>query len=125
MKQQLIDRIHAEHEEWLAELKQKPVDEIIRSAYEICYREEFISILEADYLTPKEIAKLLRLPNPVGFLYGEWLKNDASVVSMLEDVVTDYLYEQTNNAPDPCDNCNKPCCYGCPYAEEEEENENA
>jgi hypothetical protein len=26
---------------------------------------------------------------------------------------------------DPCDNCNKPCCYGCPYAEEEEENENA
>lgn len=22
---------------------------------------------------------------------------------------------------DPCDNCNKPCCYGCVYAEEENE----
>ena len=20
---------------------------------------------------------------------------------------------------DPCDNCNKPCCYGCPHAESE------
>jgi hypothetical protein len=115
MKQQLINRIHAEHEEWLAELKQKPVDEIIRKAYEICYREEFISLLTADYLTDEEVAKLLRLPNPIGFLYSEWLKTDASVVEMLEDVITDCLYTQTNYTPDPCDNCNKPCCYGCAY----------
>lgn len=94
MKQQLIDRIHAEHEEWLAELKQKPVDEIIHKAYEICYREEFISILEADYLTEEEIEKLLQLPNPVGFLYSEWLKTDASIVEMLEEVITNYLYEE-------------------------------
>jgi hypothetical protein len=94
VKQQLIDRIHAEHEEWLAELKQKPVDEIISKAYEICYREEFMSLLEADYLTEEEIAKLLRLPNPVGFLYGEWLKNDASICEMLEEVITHYLYEE-------------------------------
>ena len=97
MKKQLIDRIHAEHEEFLAELKQKSPDEIIRRAYEICYREEFVSLLEADYLTEEEIAKLLQLPNPVGFLYGEWLKNDASVVQMLEDVITDFLYEEDYN----------------------------
>ena len=22
---------------------------------------------------------------------------------------------------DPCDNCNKPCCYGCPHADTNEE----
>ena len=93
MKKQLIDRIHAEHEEFLAELKKKPVDVIIDYAYEICYREELVSILEGINMTEEEIAKLLQLPNPVGFLYDEWLKTDASVVGMLEEVVTDFLYE--------------------------------
>lgn len=94
MKEQLMNRIYTEHEEWLAELKQKPADEIIRKAYEICYREEFISILEGYYLADEEIEKLLQLPNPVGFLYGEWLKTDAGVCEMLEDVVNDFLYEE-------------------------------
>lgn len=97
MKKQLINRIHAEHEEFLAELKQKPADEIIRKAYEICYREEFVSILESDYMTEEKIAKLLKLPNPVGFLYDEWLKTDASVCEMLEEVITNYLYEEALN----------------------------
>ena len=26
---------------------------------------------------------------------------------------------------DPCDNCNKPCCYGCEHAESEEVEEHA
>ena len=97
MKKQLIDRIHAEHEAFLAKLRKKPADVIIDYAYEICYREELISILEADYMTEEEIAKLLKLPNPVGFLYDEWLKTDASVVEMLEEVVTNYLYEEEEN----------------------------
>ena len=95
MKEQLIKRIHAEHEEWLAELKQKSVDEIIRKAYEICYREELISILESYNFTDEEVETLLRWsPSIVGILYDEWLKTDASVCEMLTDVITDFLYEE-------------------------------
>ena len=94
MKKQLIDRIHAEHEEWLAKLKQKPADEIIGKAYEICYREEFISVLECRDFDDEEVEKLMKLPNILDILYDEWLKTDASVCQMLEDVVTDFLYEE-------------------------------
>lgn len=122
MKQQLIERIYVNHQEWLADLKKQGIDQVVRSAYEICYREEFICLLETAYLEPEEIAKLLKLADPVGYLYSEWLKTDASVCAMLEDVIADYLHEDDEQY-DPCDNCNKPCCYGCPYAENEEENE--
>ena len=94
MYKQLIERIHEEHKEFLAKLSKQPADQIIRRAYEICYREEFVSLLETKYLEDEEIAKLLKLPNPVGFLYSEWLKTDAGVCEMLEDVITDYLYEE-------------------------------
>ena len=93
MQKQLIERIHEEHREFLAELQKQPADKIIRRAYEICYREEFMGLLEACYLDDEDIAKLLQLPNPVEFLYNEWLKTDASVCQMLEDVIADYLAE--------------------------------
>ena len=94
MYKQLIERIHEEHKAFLAELKQMPAEEIIRRAYEICYREEFVSLLECKCLDDEDIAKLLKLPDPVGFLYHKWLKTDASVCEMLEDVIADYLDEE-------------------------------
>ena len=94
MKNQLIERIHEEHREFLAELQKQPVDKIIHRAYEICYREEFVSLLEAcASFDDEDVEKLLRLPNPVGFMYNEWLKTDASVCEMLENVIADYLAE--------------------------------
>lgn len=94
MDKQLIERIHEEHRAFLAELRKQPIDQVIRSAYEICYREEFMCLLETcSNLDDEEIEKLLKLPNPVGFLYNEWLKTDASVCEMLEDVIADYLAE--------------------------------
>ena len=97
MREQLMNRIYEEHKEFLAELQKQPADKIIRRAYEICYREEFVSLLESKYLEDEEIAKLLQLPNPVEFLYNEWLKTDASICEMLEEVIADYLYEEALN----------------------------
>jgi len=91
--QRLIDIIHEEHKEYLENLKQKSPDEIIRSAYEICYREEFICLLESTLFDDDVIDELLRLPNPVGMLYSEWLKTDASICDMLEDVIRDFARE--------------------------------
>lgn len=30
--------------------------------------------------------------------------------------------DQVEEESDPCDNCNRPWCYGCPYIEENEQN---
>lgn len=97
MKNQLIKRIHEEHAEFLRELKKQPVDKIIDRAYEICYREELISMLECMYFDEEQMDKLLRLPNPVGFLYVEWLKVDASVCGYLEDLICDYVCGGAND----------------------------
>lgn len=94
MKEQLIKLVHKEHEAFLAKLKKEPADVIIDSAYEICYREEFIFILESRDFDDEEIEKLLQFPNPVEFLYDEWFKTDASVCEMLEEVITDFLYKE-------------------------------
>ena len=89
--QRLINIIHEEHNEYLENLKQKSPDEIIHSAYEICYREEFICLLESTLFDDYIMDELLRLPNPVGMLYSEWLKTDTSICDMLEDVIRDIV----------------------------------
>ena len=93
MRKKLIDRIREEHKKFIWDLHFQPAHKIIRSAYEICYREEFMCLLETKYLEDEEIEKLLKLPKPLEFLYNEWLKTDASVCEMLEDVIADYLAE--------------------------------
>ena len=94
MYEQLMERIYKENMDFLAEVRKLPIDQVIGLAYEICYREEFMCMLEnCASLDDEEIEKLLKLPKPVEFLYNQWLRTDASICEMLEDVISDYLAE--------------------------------
>ena len=94
--ERLIKRIHEEQKEYLARMEQMPPREIINKAYEICYREEFMCILENTEFAEEEIEVLLGTPNVLAVLYDEWLKTDASVCDMLEDVIRDFVREEAN-----------------------------
>lgn len=85
----LLDRINKEQEEYIEEIKQLPPEKIIAKAYEICYREEFIIILETASLEDKTIDKLLKYTFVIDMLYNKWLKTDGSVCDMLIDVIND------------------------------------
>ena len=87
LHEKLVNKIHEEQEQYLAEIEKLPPKEIIFKAYEICYREEFVNILENVEFSDEFTAKLLEMPNPIYFLYDEWLGADGGVWEMLEDVV--------------------------------------
>ena len=87
LHEQLVNKIHEEHNQYLAEIEKLPPKEIIFKAYEICYREEFISMLESTEYSDRVMEKLLELPNPIDVLYNDWLHWDCSVCEMLEDVI--------------------------------------
>lgn len=92
--QELIDRIYKEQEEYLANIEKLSPKEIIAKAYEICYREEFISILETEEFDDKTVAVLLATPNILDTLYSEWLDTDGGVVDMLTDVIRTFVEEE-------------------------------
>ncbi len=92
--QELIDRIYKEQEEYLANIEKLSPKEIIAKAYEICYREEFISILETEEFDDKTVAVLLATPNILDTLYAEWLDTDGGVVDMLTDVIRTFVEEE-------------------------------
>ena len=85
-----INRIHAEQTQYLADIAQLPPNKIIEKAYEICYRNEFVSILESTMFDDETMAVLMNTPNILDILYDEWLRTDASVCDMLEDVIRDF-----------------------------------
>ena len=89
----LYELVQNEHKKFLAGLKSKTPDQIIESAYEICYREDLAMTLLAIELDDKQLDFLLSLPNPIGFLYGEWLKTDISTHEMLRDAIYDIIKE--------------------------------
>ena len=93
---ELIDRIHAEEKEYLDFVAKLPPEAIIRKAYEICWREEFICLLENTMFDDETLAVLQKTPHLLDVLYDEWLKTDASVTGMLTEVIDNFMEEESN-----------------------------
>ena len=90
LHEQLVNKIYEEHEQYLAEIEKLPPKDIISKAYEICYREEFVGMIENTEYSDKVMAKLLEVPNPIGMLYDDWLHMDCGVYEILEDVIRNF-----------------------------------
>ena len=91
--EQLTNKIHEEQEQYLAEIEKLTPQEIIYKAYEICYREEFINIIDNAEFSDELMQSLLELPNPIAQIYEEWLHTDVGVWDILEDVIRNYNAE--------------------------------
>lgn len=89
----LTQRVLKEQADYLDAVRKMPADQIIERAYEICYREEIAILLTCDRFNHNQLKVLLDLPNPVGFIYNEWLKTDASVCGMLNEVIEEVVNE--------------------------------
>ena len=92
--ERLINRIYAEQKEYLARVEQMPPREIISKAYEICWREELICLLESTEFDDDILNVLLNTPHLLDILYDEWLSTDVSVHDMLADVIRDFAREE-------------------------------
>lgn len=90
LHEKLVNKIYDEQEQYLAEIEKLPPKEIIFKAYEICYREEFVGMLENTEYSDEVMTKLLELPNPIGVLYDDWLHMDCGVYDVLEEVIRNF-----------------------------------
>ncbi len=82
-------KISKEYEEFLAEMAKRTPQEIIDKAYEIVIKNDIVEIVE-NYLS-KEASQLSDIPNPLHYLYLEWLDNDYSYMDDLIASITESI----------------------------------
>ena len=88
LNQKVCDKMQAELDEFIAELKTKSSSEIIECAYELIYKEDILQSFDFDIrgnnpLTNEQAKALLSLKNPLDYLYQEWVEYDGSVLDTL------------------------------------------
>lgn len=104
----LYQKMKHELDDLKNELRTKPPDEIIQSAYELVTKEDILSVFEIEEnLELKEYKALLRTKKPLEYLYQEWLSFDGSVMDAIRDSVNfaiekqiDYLKSHSKNEKD-------------------------
>ena len=73
----LAEKVQAEHDDFIAEMKDKSADEIIESAYQIVIKDE-ITVFCRDCspkLTDRQFEALLSSKNTLHEIFEQWCKN--------------------------------------------------
>lgn len=88
LNQKVWEKMQAELDRFIAELKTKSPDEIIESAYELTYKEDILQSFDFELdgncpLSNEQAKALLSLKHPLDYLYQEWLDYDDSVLDTL------------------------------------------
>lgn len=91
LAQMLYDKALAELNTYLENMKTKPPQEIINSAYQIVNKQDLLMILENAEFTPAELNVLNGLDHPLQVLYEEWLPVEDRHMEELRDSVQSYL----------------------------------
>ena len=89
--QMLYDKALTELNTYLEDMKTKPPQEIINSAYQIVNKQDLLMILESAEFTPAELNVLNELDHPLQVLYEEWLPVEDRHMEELRDSVQSYL----------------------------------
>lgn len=88
LEDKLYERMSAENEAFLADLKTKPVDEIISHAYEIARRDDFLMLFEDETtLNQRQLEVLMEFEHPLTALYEDWLNRDTDEMDHLRDSI--------------------------------------
>lgn len=86
LEDKLYARMSAENEAFLADLKTKPVDEIISHAYEIARRDDFLMLFEDETpLNQRQLEVLMEFDHPLSVLYEDWINRDSDEMEQLRD----------------------------------------
>ena len=83
----LYKKLEREHDDFIAELKTKPPEQIIEASYEKVLKDDLLSIFEYTNFSQCEAKALYKLERPLDALYQKWLHNDMTYMDMLKDTV--------------------------------------
>lgn len=85
----LYEKVQAEYDTFLEELKQMTPEQVIDRAYEKVTKENMVAVIQEKELTPIEAKALYREKYPLDRMYREWLDTDVSEMQMLKDSIDD------------------------------------
>lgn len=90
LEDQLYERMSHENEAYLAELKTRPADEIINSAYQIACRENILYLFEEETpLNVRQLQVLIEMSSPLRELYEDWCGRDSNEMELLRGSIED------------------------------------
>lgn len=88
LENKLYERMSAENKTFLADLKTKPVDEIISHAYEIACRDNLLMLFEYETsLNQRQLTVLNEFEHPLSQLYTDWLSRDTDEMDAFRDSI--------------------------------------
>lgn len=87
----LYEKMSAEYDRFIEDLKQMPPEQIIEHSYEKVMKEDLLSCFEFTDRSQTEAKALYLLKNPFDDLYQEWLDTDASYMDMLRDSIDERI----------------------------------
>lgn len=94
----LYEKMFAEQERFVDELKTQPPEEILKHAYEYAIREDFLCALENRDLPPQEVRAMLKLDAPLSELFKEWDNQETTYMDRIWDVFSDKAGQQAKEA---------------------------
>lgn len=84
----VYEKIKAEYDHFINDLKTKPPSDIVEAAYEIVYKDDILSRFEwEDFLDEEEYSEILKLDNALEYFYNAWLDSDGTDSSYLTDSI--------------------------------------
>ena len=82
------ERMSAENEAFLADLRVKPADEIISHAYEIACRDNLLMLFEDETsLSERQLEGLMEFDHPLEALFDDWINRDSDEMDRFRDSV--------------------------------------
>ena len=103
LKEKLFAKLETELKNFEQKLKQKTVDEILESAYELTVKREIISEIKGKNLDEDELKALLKEDNLLSEFYEDWRNSDGRLgeeISYIMDDTIDIVvkeYEKEKN----------------------------
>lgn len=91
IQEKLYEKLSAEHQARIEEIKQLPPDKIIERAYEIYIKDDLLSYFYTPNIGDDEASVLLKLDRPLDHLYYEWLDVDTSHMDALQDCINEEI----------------------------------
>lgn len=85
--EKLKEKIEAEYKEFEKWLEMLPAKKIVEYSYEKVFKEELMMLMAYTEHSEKFEEKLLREENTLDYLYDEWMRTDAGVDQILEDMI--------------------------------------
>ncbi len=93
--EQLYDKLTAEYEALIEELKNANRDTIIERAYEKVFKLELLMCFDFECtFDENEIAVLMSLDTPLDDMYRHWLDSDANIADMLRENISDFAQRE-------------------------------